>query len=485
MAGCADGPSAASRSTMIGETSLVGDHPWRAHGPLRVSENARFLVHRDGAPFFWLGDTAWELFHRLNREEADRYLRDRAEKGFTVIQAVALAEIDGLNSPNGYGHRPLLDNDPTRPDVREGAEDYWDHVDYVLDRAESLGLTVALLPSWGDKWDKKWGVGPEVFTLENAFVYARWLGRRYRERPLVWIVGGDRDPETDAARELIRAFARGLREGDGGAHLITMHPQGGRGSAEWFHAEPWLDFNARQNGHEVNFNGRYELTRADYERTPPKPVLDLEPVYEDHPVAHKGAEFGYATAADVRRAAYWNLFSGAFGHTYGHHAIWQMAAPGRAPLGGPLHTWEEALNRPGARQMRHARALLESRPFLSRIPDDSMILPAARRGAVPGAGIRRMVATRDREGRYAMVYGPAGYTFKLRLDWLAPECRRAVAWWFNPRTGEASRAGEFDRVAERSFTPPTEGELLDWVLVIDDAAAGFPPPGASGRAAAR
>ena len=39
---------------------------------LKVSENQRFLVYADGKPFFWLGDTAWELFHRLNREEADR-----------------------------------------------------------------------------------------------------------------------------------------------------------------------------------------------------------------------------------------------------------------------------------------------------------------------------------------------------------------------------------------------------------------------------
>src|SRR5688572_22216910 len=82
---------------------------------LKVSENKRFLVHADGRPFFYLGDTAWELFHRLNRPEVDTYFEDRAKKGFTVIQAVALAELDGLNTPNAYGHRPLVDNDPTKP----------------------------------------------------------------------------------------------------------------------------------------------------------------------------------------------------------------------------------------------------------------------------------------------------------------------------------------------------------------------------------
>src|SRR3954471_19367651 len=76
---------------------------------LKVSANKRFLVIADGKPFFWLGDTAWELFHRLNREDAERYLQNRARLRFTVVQAVALAELDGLAVPNAYGHIPLHD----------------------------------------------------------------------------------------------------------------------------------------------------------------------------------------------------------------------------------------------------------------------------------------------------------------------------------------------------------------------------------------
>ena len=99
---------------------------------LRVSENHRFLVTTEGRPFFWLADTAWELFHRLNREEACVYLEDRAKKGFTVIQCVLLAELDGLKAPNAYGNTPLLDNDPCRPDIKDGPNnDYWDHVDFI------------------------------------------------------------------------------------------------------------------------------------------------------------------------------------------------------------------------------------------------------------------------------------------------------------------------------------------------------------------
>jgi hypothetical protein len=445
---------------------------------LKVSDNRRFLVTESGQPFFWLGDTAWELFHRLNREEAIRYLEDRAAKGFTVIQAVALAELDGLNTPNPYGHRPLLDNDPTKPDVKDGPNnDYWDHVDFIVREANRRGMYIGLLPTWGDKWNKKWGVGPEIFTPQNAEAYGRWLGQRYRDAGLVWILGGDRPIENDTHREITRAMARGLRAGDGGAHLMTFHPTGGNGSAQYFHAEDWLDFNMRQNGHNLEFTSRYDQTRKDYDRTPVKPVLDGEPVYEDHPVAFAPDQQGHSVAADVRRPLYWNLFSGAFGHTYGHHSVWQMWAPGREPINRPLMPWYEAIRQPGAGQMQHAKHLLLSRPFLTRVPDDSVIVTDRVPSSVPGAGRYRFVATRDTEGTYAMVYAPVGRAFKVRMDVIRGATVRA--WWFNPRDGKATAIGTFENQGVREFTPPDPGELLDWVLVLDDASRKYPAPGTS------
>ncbi|MBX5439675.1 MAG: DUF4038 domain-containing protein, partial [Thermoflavifilum sp.] len=113
---------------------------------LRVSDNHRYLVYADGEPFFWLGDTAWELFHRLSRDSCLMYLDDRAAKGFTVIQAVILAELDGLHTPNAEGHLPLIGDDPGRPDER-----YFEDVDWVIEQAARRGLYIAILPTWGDK----------------------------------------------------------------------------------------------------------------------------------------------------------------------------------------------------------------------------------------------------------------------------------------------------------------------------------------------
>jgi hypothetical protein len=443
---------------------------------LRVSDNKRFLVTENGQPFFWLGDTAWELFHRLNREQADTYLEDRAKKGFTVIQAVALAELNGLNDPNPYGHKPLVDNDPTKPAVKEGARnDYWDHVDYIVAKANREGMYLGFLPTWGDKWNKKWGAGPEIFTAANAETYGEWLGRRYRDKGIIWILGGDRPIENETHKAIIRAMAKGIRQGDGGAHLITYHPPGANGSSTWFHDEDWLDFNMRQNGHTPEFTGRYSKTLDDYKRTPIKPVLDGEPIYEDHPVSFKANELGHSISSDVRRPLYWDLFSGAFGHTYGHHSVWQMWSTNKTPVNNPLMPWHEAIHQPGAAQMQFGRKLIESRPFLTRIPDDSIIAKNRVPTSIPGAGRYRFVATRDQAGTYAMVYAPVGRKFSVNMNKITGA--KVKAWWFDPRRGRAQALGTFENKGVREFTPPDHGEMLDWVLVLDDASKKYPPPG--------
>lgn len=331
----------------------------------------------------------------------------------------------------------------------------------------------------GDKWNKKWGQGPEIFNPANAEAYGEWLGRRYATKAIIWILGGDRPVENDNQREIVRAMARGLRRGDGGMHLMTFHPSGGGGSAQYFHEEPWLDFNMRQNGHVPEFNPRYALTRTDYDRIPAKPVLDGEPIYEGHPVSFKAKDFGHSIAADVRRPLYWDLFGGACGHTYGHHSVWQMFDPAkpRPAVNNPILPWKQALDEPGARQMQFGRRLLESRPFLTRVPDDAIIVTDAIPTFMPGAGLRRFAATRDRAGKFAMIYAPVGRAFQVRMGVIAGP--KVKAWWFNPRDGTAVALGEFSNEEDREFVPPNPGEFMDWVLVLDDAAQNYPPPGQS------
>jgi len=441
------------------------------HGKLKVSENHHFLMFEDGTPFFYLGDTGWELFHRLSKEDTEKYLENRKRKGFNVIQAVVLAELNGLNVPNREGNKPLIDNDPKKPN-----EAYFQHIDWVLKKAEEKGLFIGVLPTWGDKWNKKWGVGPEIFTPENAFTYGKYLGYRYKNQPnIIWILGGDRPVETDLQRQIIEQMAKGLKKGDGGIHLISFHPSGGSGSSEYFPKAEWLDINMRQNGHSISHTERYYKTLEDYQLQPYKPVIDAEPVYEDHPINFDPDKNGYSIAADVRRPLYWDLFNGACGHTYGHHSVWQMYSTDREPINSPLMPWNEAINQPGAGQMQYGKLLIESRPFFSRIPDNSIIVANNIPTSVPGAGSYKYVATRDEEGTYAMIYVPVGRKFSVKMDVIKGKI--VTAWWYNPRNGKATKIGKFSNAGQQAFIPPTHGEALDWILVLDDASKKYPAPG--------
>jgi hypothetical protein len=340
-------------------------------------------------------------------------------------------------------------------------------VDFFVERAGALGLHVGLLPTWGDKVGPvRRGPGPAVFTPENAEGYGEFLGRRYRDAPIIWIVGGDRDPLEARHFATWRALATGLDRGDGGRHLMTFHPQGRSSSSRSFHGDEWLDFNMNQSGHQVSGLANYEQIERDYCLLPTKPTFDGEPCYEDHPVVNGE---GYFSDSEPRRAAYWALFAGAFGHTYGANGIFQAWRPGLADRFGVRRPWQEALALPGAAQLRHARALLESRPFLERIPDQTLLVGGS------GAWPEHRRATRASDGSYALIYTPAGTPFTVDLGRLAGE--RLVARWYDPRTGAARDAGVWSAGTPQAFTPPSSGPGADWVLVLDDQARGFPPPG--------
>jgi hypothetical protein len=452
---------------------------------LRASENGRFFVKEGGSPFLYLADTAWGLYH-FSREDADLYLKDRAAKRFTVIQTI-VAHWGGLEVPNAYGQTVFTGGDVARPNNA-----YFEQVDYVVDKAASLGLYVAMVPIWSKEYVTR---EKSVLTKTSAFSYGKFLGLRYRDKPVIWILGGDWF--ADGVEDIWRAMAAGIAEGDGGNHLKTYHPKSPRSSSQWFHQDAWLDFNMIQSGHSV-LNRGYELVAADWSLTPVKPVVEGESGYEN--IADSFGTGGYENipgglvpqkridANDVRRFAYCALFAGAAGYAYGCNEIFGIRGSrgtgGRARTGEAAMPWKEALQRPGALQMGHLRTLIESRPMLNRIPDQWLVLND------PLGTAERIEACRASDGSYAFIYTATGQKLVIRVvdriyDKLSGKAVRA--WWFDPRNGTSRRIGEFSKTPTAketpwsgtflSFTPPSSGPGNDWVLVLDDAARNFPAPG--------
>ena len=394
--------------TLIAVAPLRADVP----GPIRTSPDGRHFVDRDGRPFFWLGDTAWPLFTQYSAAQAEAYLANRSAKGFTVVQGVLVwSHGSGLEEKtpvaNPDGERPWLEGDPARPNER-----YFTHVDRLLAEANRRGIVLAMLPTWGYYVKET-----KALHAGNARAYGRWLGRRYKDAPnVVWVNGGDRIPT--GFDDVFRELARGLREGDGGAHLITYHPCGWRSSSQFFHDEDWLDFNMIETWTE--WAKIYPAVVADALRAPRKPVVLGEGAYEDGPEYPQGP----ITPLVVRRQAWWTAMAGGF-PTYGQNQMWRME-PG----------WERAFDAPGAGQVCRMKEILTALPWWELIPDQGVF--------ATGVGSERTLnaAMRAKKGDRALVYLASPTTVFLHLDKI--EARRARATWISPVTGDRKDAGAFE-----------------------------------------
>jgi hypothetical protein len=320
-----------------------------------------------------------------------------------------------------------------------------------------------------------WGgpVSHGDMDVKQAQAYGKFLAERYKDAPnIIWIIGGD--IRGDVKTEVWEALATSIKAVDKN-HLMTFHPRGRTSSSAWFNNSEWLDFNMFQSGHrrygQRKGDGDYpieENTEEDNWRfvektqslTPLKPVLDGEPSYEDIPQGlHEETEARWS-AADVRRYAYWSVFAGSFGHTYGHNSIMQFYKPGVIPSYFIKRYWYDCLGDPGYNQMKYLKELMLKFPFFERIPDQSVI------AGTNGERYDRAIATRGND--YLLVYNYTGRPMKIDLSKISGPKKNC--WWFNPATGVYSLIGEFegDKVtAFQADVPYASGN--DRVLIAVDS----------------
>ena len=422
------------------------------------NRNPHLLETADGRPYIMIGDTGWELLHRLNLQEIDEYFKIRASQSFNMVWANILPEFDGLTTPHRNGDLPLIDGNPEKPNDR-----YFDFVDKLLSLAESHGLYLGLLPAWGDKLTAPWGAGPRIFTIDNLSVadsYAVYLGNRYLGHSnILWVLGGDRpakifgEPNQFPMRNAIdaglpsdsdwtpiwRAMARGQRKG-GASQLITYHPQGGTMSTSAFlHDEEWLDLNAMQSGHGGGHDVPvWESITRDYGLMPIKPTFDSEPNYEDHPINPWPVwdpASGFYDDFDVRKQIYRSIFAGGCGVIYGHHCVWQFASEHFEPVLKVLFDWKTALTRPGAQNLAHLIGLLNSVDFLNLAPNQSRIIETNGAGPFHARAIASELET--------LVYVPDGRAIEIDMTWANQS--EVTVEEFNPTTG-------FSRSMEATWT---------------------------------
>jgi hypothetical protein len=402
-------------ATLLGAAALSCAAPG-LHAPVGISGNHRYFVDGNGSPIFWLGDTEWELFLSFRPEEVQGILDDRALKGFNAIQVMLLG-VGGGKKANAAGEKPFLNDDPATPN-----EAYFANVESALRTAQALEIMLVI-----GVYHKSPESGTMI-TAKNARAYGTWVGRRFREAPnVIWSMYPEAKP---AYLPVVRELAAGLREGDGGRHLLTVHPDPSPASSSFIHEEPWLSFNTLQTWKSDFLN--YSMVAADYARTPPKPVLNGEARYE--------AEAN-TSPLQVRRGAYWSILAGGF-YSFGHGGNWMK--PG---------DWRRWLDSPGSQQMGILRRFFESLDWWRLVPDREILSGSS----------GEAVAARSPDRSWAVVYFPSPKAVDVKLD--ATNAQGSVdVRWMNPATGDTRTEGRRAARGVQSFTPPPGWE--DAVLLL-------------------
>ncbi|NDW12216.1 DUF4038 domain-containing protein [Bacteroides sp. 214] len=421
----------------VGAVAQKAYIPWE-HGKLKVSEESRYLKHEDGTPFFWLGDTGWLLPERLNRDEASYYLEQCAKAGYNVVQ---VQTINGVPAMNVYGQSSHPDGYNFKDINKKGVYGYWDHMDYIIDTAARKGIYIGMVCIWGGL------VKGGAMDVKQAQAYGKFLAERYKDRPnIIWFIGGDVKGDVKTAEwEMLANTIRPICKD----HLMTFHPFGRTISTTWFNNADWLDFNMFQSGHrrygQRKGDGDYpieENTEEDgwrfVERSlavaPLKPVVDGEPIYEHIPQGLHDPNETRWNDADVRRYAYWSVFAGSFGHTYGHSSIMQFYRPGIGAAYGATIAWYDALKDPGFNQMKYLKNLMLAFPYFERVPDQSVI------AGTNGERYDRAIATRGSD--YLLVYNYSGKPMEIDLKKVSGAKKNV--WWYSAKSGKLTYIGEFD-----------------------------------------
>jgi hypothetical protein len=451
------------------------------HGPLRVSGNKRYLEHIDGKPFFWLGDTWWMgLSKRLKWPEGFKLLaKDRARKGFTVVQIVA-----GLY-PDIAPFDPRSENEggfPWEEKYTKINPRYFDFADRRISWLVQSSLVPCIVGAWGYYMGF---AGEEVMRRHWEYIVAR-----YYAYPVVWCIAGeatmpyylsediihfinpvvgDAKKREDYANRMRAAWtniAKYVRSADPHHNPITLHPICGDGARDMVNDASLIDVDMLQTGHcdIFSFENTVKQVVRSTSREPRMPVLVGEVTYE--------GLFG-ANWENVQRLMFWScVLNGVAGHTYGANGIWQVNTEKR-PYGPSAHgrscnniPWNRAYKLPGSRQVGLGKSLLERYRWWMFEPHPEWVEPHwSEKGYCEpyAAGIPREVR---------VIYLPwHGLAFWDWVTWIkVKEIEPGVsyrAFYYDPRTGEELKIGKVTADDNQNWRPPFPPTMEDWVLVLE------------------
>ncbi len=396
------------------------------HGRLTREQGAYHLNHEDGTPFFWLGCTAWNGGLKSTSEEWEQYLEHRARHGYNVIQLVG-TQWRGCDM-NSAGEVAFTGSG--RIKLNPG---FFQYFDTKMDRVNAHGHMAGLVLLWALPFGTGMELSPGYYLPDReAILLARYMVARYGAHHVTWILGGDgkffgelEDRWVHIGRQVFKDKPQGLS---------TLHPHGGSWIGDIYGNEEWFDIDGYQSSHgtgkrTVDFINH--TIAEGWKITSPKPVINLEPCYE---------EIRYAIFEDdVRNACYWSVFAAPpSGVTYGADGIWPWIREGEKPLNHRythrVSTWDTAIDLPGSLQIGYLGAFIRGFNWWEMLPAQELLLEQ------PGEDEyqRHISLLKTKDHRTILIYFPQKQDARILL----PPGLQYHSAWFNPVDGNTNRTGD-------------------------------------------
>jgi len=428
--------------------------------PLKTVAGQHYVVDQNGSPFFIQGDSPWFLTEALNASNVDYYLSNKCALGYnSIILDIAAQPVDDeLNeATNYYGQFPFTNTVNGYTNLLSWNVNYFTNVDWVIQRAGFYGMCVFAYPLYDGYGGAGWYAQMAGNPVTNLYQYGAFIGNRYKNfSNIVWIGAGDYNEPNAPGNCLWNNVAAGIASADAN-HLITAQPARPT-STTYYNA--FVDYQATYPTWYV-----YEQSLLNYQITPVLACFLREPYYENNTGHITGPSGANVTALNCRQFGYWGVLSGDMGQFYGDEKQWPFTSG-----------WQNEMFDAASTTMPHLGQLLTNRLWYNFVPDANHTVVTSGYGT--SGAIDYITTARESHGYTVVSYFPQDeMTATVAMSNIAGTT--ANAWWYNPSNGVASFIAAYATTGTQNFTPASTS---DWVLVLDDAAQNYPPPGLSSAA---
>ncbi len=464
------------RKGRVKATAYTGDVAIYRHGFVKTEPNIRYFMYADGTPFFYLGDTHWNMCAEL-LDSSDvreipshfKYIVDkRVEQGFTVYQSEPIAA--KYNLADGVTEADMAGFHDMEARFKYIAEKGLVHANAQFFFAAEIArheYSPEYLAKLARNWVARFSAYPVMWTTAQECDDDFYHGRLNEK-------GEDSNPHFDAQTNPWKIVAAKMHEYDPYKHPLTGHQEfssmdqkngGINASQSSFRDIPGHNWYAAQTTPPNNKQLDFAIAKDFWYNGQGKVIVNYEGAY-DHLWT---LEFG------ARQQGWLAYLNGMFGQGYGAIDIWlfrskyDMEKPSvrgdvTITLEDKRVKWWDSVHFPAATQLGvHMQRFFKTFAWWKLQPcfDDQKYLSA------PSAWYSGATIGNDTY----VVYFYNKTTDTGTLNSMEPG-KTYRAQWFNPRTGEyveITKALTPD--VDSSWKMPAKPDGQDWVILVTKSTA--------------